>query len=193
MTSEREEIQRRARRRHAATLIAIAVLVPVLILVLHSTILRGSDQSSHATRSDGGWAAVVGTLIAIVIIGGATALLIRRGWRKPASLFATPLAAGLPRRQRRSARRNIRRGTPSPDPTQRAVERETATHMVQTSRVTIAIFAVFFVLELVEALASKSAGARTFFTAAAVVFVAMLALSLIQLRGARVYLAKLPE
>ncbi|NYJ75622.1 hypothetical protein [Allobranchiibius huperziae] len=132
-------------------------------------------------------------IVVILFVCGFTFLVIRRGRRTPSSLFAPPLVAGLPRRQRRSAMRNIRRGTPSSDPTQAQVEREVAQTTVRSRRRTLVIFGIFLVLELVEAVTRRTTPARIFFAAAAVLFAFFLVMTLLQLRGARTYLANTPE
>ncbi|MBO1756895.1 hypothetical protein [Allobranchiibius sp. CTAmp26] len=174
-------------------MVVIAILVPVVVLVLNSTILRENHHTNSAHHTHPRWVSVIVLIVAILFMCGFTFLVIRRGRRTPNSLFAPPLVAGLPRPQRRSTMRNIRRGTPSSDPTQAQVEREVAQTMVRSRRRTLIIFGIFLILELVESVTRRSTPARIFFAAAAVLFASLLVMTLLQLRGARVYLANTPE
>jgi len=109
--------------------------------------------------------------------------------RNPEGRFAPPILGGLPRGQRRLAGRNVRRATPSDDPTMAAVERETAARAISQARFVAAVFGIAIVGEAFEAVIQHSMPERIFFSVAAVFFLAMLIYSPWSVNRARRYLA----
>ena len=110
------------------------VVVVVAIAVPVAETLGFGSQSRPTHHHVNAAVAIAGTIVPILLGGGVGLLVVRKMMRNPEGRFAPPILAGLPRGQRRLARRNVRRATPSDDPTLAAVERETAARAISQAR-----------------------------------------------------------
>jgi hypothetical protein len=183
--TELEETARRARKRWLITMGAVAVVVAVAVPLLNP-LIEGRPKRVHHHGS------VAGIVVPVVIILIALAVLFvigRKTWRNQ-GMFAAPLIGGLKWRDRRRAVRAVRRGAPSADPHLAEVERVTAERTVRQARLSTVSFLVLLAVEVVEAITQDRTGARIFFSASAVFFLAMFGLLLYTVRGARRYLSR---
>ncbi len=137
-------------------------------------------------------AGVIAIAAVLLVAVGASILFFRRS-AKRGGVFSPPLAAGLPRRQRRQVARAVRRGTPSQDPLLRDVETQTATRALAQTRASLAIFGVAVVGETAVGVFGHHGTAGTiFFLLSAAMFIGLGALQLVMVRGAQRYLAQPP-
>jgi len=183
----REEVVRKARRRWWRTLVLVLVVVAIAVSVANT--LGFGSQSRPTHHHVNAAAAIAGSIVPILLGGGVGLLVVRTMMRNPEGRFAPPIQAGLPRGQRRLAGRNVRRATPSDDPTMAAVERETAARAISQARFVTAVFGFAIVGEAIEAVIQHSMPERIFFSVAAVFFLAMLIYSPRSVNRARRYLA----
>ncbi len=112
------------------------VLVVVVVAIADSVAeTLGFGSQSRPTHHHVNAAAAVAVTSVFTLLGGGVGLLVvRTMMRNPEGRFAPPILGGLPRGQRRLAGRNVRRATPSDDPTMAAVERETAARAISQAR-----------------------------------------------------------
>ena len=112
------------------------MLVVVVVAIADSVAdtLGFGSQSRPAHHHVNAAAAISVSIVPILVGIGVGLLVVRTMMRNPEGRFAPPILAGLPRGQRRLARRNVRRATPSDDPTMAAVERETAAKAISQAR-----------------------------------------------------------
>jgi Trk-type K+ transport system membrane component len=120
--------------------IVVAIAVPLVERVGFSR-HRRSVPHHHVNAA----VVVIVPIVILMIAVGVGFVVLRRMMRNPEGRFAAPIAAGLPRSERRVVGRDIRRGTPSDDPTLAAVERETAARTISRVRFAGAIFGVALV------------------------------------------------
>jgi len=168
----REEVVRKARRRWWRAMVFVVVVVAIADSVAET--LGFGSQSRPAHHHVNAAVAVAVTSVFTLLGGGVGLLVVRKMMRNPEGRFAPPILGGLPRGQRRLARRNVRRATPSDDPTMAAVERETAAKAISQARFVAAVFGFAIVGEAFEAVIQHSMPERIFFSVAAVFFLAML-------------------
>jgi len=185
----REEVERKARRRWWRAMVLVVVVVVVAIAVPVAETLGFGSQSRPAHHHVNAAVAIAVPIVIILLTIGVGLLVVRTMMRNPEGRFAPPILAGLPLGQRRLAGRNVRRATPSDDPTMAAVERETAARAISQARFGTALFGIAFVGEAIEAVVQHSMPERIFFSVAAVFFLALLIYSTWFVNRARRYLA----
>jgi len=182
----REEVVRKARRRWWRPM----VLVVVVTIADSVAETLGFGSQSRPTHHHANAAAAISVpIVPILLTIGVGFLVVRTMMRNPEGRFEPPIQAGLPRGQRRLAGRNVRRATPSDDPTMAAVERETAARAISQARFVAAVFGFAIVGDAIEAVIQQSMPERIFFGVAAVFFLAMLIYSPWFVNRARRYLA----
>ncbi len=167
----------------------VLVVVVVAIAVPVANTLGFGSQSRPAHHHVNAAVAIAASIVPTLLGGGVGLLVARTMMRNPEGRFAPPILVGLPRGQRRLARRNVRRATPSDDPTMAAVERETAARAIGQARFVTAVFGIAIVGEAFEAVIQHSMPERIFFSVAAVFCLAMLIYLTRFVNRARRYLA----
>ena len=167
------------------------MLVVVVVAIADSVAdtLGCGSQSRPAHHHVNAAAAISVPIVPILVGIGVGLLVVRTMMRNPEGRFAPPILGGLPRGQRRLAGRNVRRATPSDDPTMAAVERETAAKAISQARFVTAVFGIAIVGEAIEAVTQHSMPERIFFSVATVFFLALLIYSTLVVNRARRYLA----
>jgi hypothetical protein len=166
----------------------LVVVVGALAVPVVDTLGFGSQ--SRPTHHHGNAAVAIAVPIVIMLSSiGVGLLVVPKMMRNPEGRFAPPILLGLPRRQRRLAGRNVRRATPSDDPTMAAFERETAAKAISQARFVTAVFGIAIVGEAIEAVTQHSMPERIFFSVATVFFLALLIYSTLVVNRARRYLA----
>lgn len=163
--------------------VVVAIAVPVADTLGFGSQSRPTHHHVHAA------VAIVVPIVSILIAIGVARLVVRKMMRNPEGRFAPPILAGLPRRQRRLAGRNVRHATPSDDATMAAVEGETAARAISQARFVTAVFGIAVVGEAIEAVIQHSMPERIIFSVAAVFVLAMLIYSTYFVNRARRYLA----
>jgi len=150
----------------------------------------GFGSQSRPTHHHVNAAVAIAVPIVIILVAiGMGLLVVRTLMHNPEGRFAPPILAGLPRGPRRLAGRNVRRATPSDDPTMAAVERETAAKAISQARFVTAVFGIAIVGEAIEAVTQHSMPERIFFSVAKVFSLAMFIYSTLVVTRARRYLA----
>jgi len=183
----REEVVRKARRRWWRAMVVVVVVVAIAVPVAETL---GFGSQSRPTHHHVNAAAAIAVPIVIILLTiGVGFLVVRNMMRSSEGRFEPPIQAGLPRGQRRLAGRNVRRATPSEDPTMAAVERETAARAISQARFVTVVFGIAIVGEAIEAVIQHSMPERIFFSVAAVFVLALLIYSTLFVNRARRYLA----
>ncbi len=163
--------------------VVVAIAVPVAETL-------GFGSQSRPTHHHVNAAVAISVPSVPILVGiGVGLLVVRTMMRNPEGRFAPPILAGLPRGQRRLAGRNVRRATPSDDPTMAAVERETAARAIGQARIVTAVFGIAIVGDAIEGVIQHSMPERIFFSVAAVFFLAELIYLTWSVNRARRYLA----
>ena len=163
----------------------VVVVVAIAVPVADTLGFGSQSRPTHHHVN----AAVAVSIVFILVGIGVGFLVVRNMMRNSEGRFEPPIQAGLPRGQRRLAGRNVRRATPSDDPTMAAVERETAARAISQARFVTAVFGIAIVGEAFEAVIQHSMPGRIFFGVAAVFCLAMLIYSTWFVNRARRYLA----
>jgi len=183
----REEVVQKARRRWWRAMVLV-VVVSAMAVPVADTLGFGS-QSRPTHHHVNAAVAIAVSIVSILLAIGVGLLVVRKTIGNPEGRFAPPILAGLPRGQRRLAGRNVRRATPSDDPTMAAFERETAARTISQARFITAVFGIAIVGEAMVAVLMNPMPERIFFSVAAVFFLAMLIYSTWFVNRARRYLA----
>ncbi len=166
----------------------LVVVVSAMAVPVADTLGFGS-QSRPTHHHVNAAVAIAVSIVSILLAIGVGLLVVRKTIGNPEGRFAPPILAGLPRGQRRLAGRNVRRATPSDDPTMAAFERETAARTISQARFITAVFGIAIVGEAMVAVLMNPMPERIFFSVAAVFFLAMLIYSTWFVNRARRYLA----
>ncbi|HEU5268739.1 MAG TPA: hypothetical protein VFU36_02360 [Jatrophihabitans sp.] len=175
---------RRRQRRWLATILGGTTIAAVLAGFVISTV-----DHPHAARHHPPAAMIVLTLVALLLVLAAEAVLCYWLVKTGRGLFKAPLALGLPYRDRRVVLKSVRRGTPPPEPTLRAVGLRMAERTIRYRKQTIALYGVFAASQAVNALIPDRPGwLRGLSVWALGMFLCALAYQRVLTAGARRYL-----
>ena len=139
----------------------LVVVVSAMAVPVADTLGFGS-QSRPTHHHVNAAVAIAVSIVSILLAIGVGLLVVRKTIGNPEGRFAPPILAGLPRGQRRLAGRNVRRATPSDDPTMAAFERDTAARTISQARFVTAVFGIAIIGEAIEAVIQNAMPVRLF-------------------------------
>jgi hypothetical protein len=146
-----------------------------------------SKQAHHHLSALG-----VALLVSIlVIVVGLSIYFLRKSWRGN-GWFAAPLAMGLPRAQRRSISRAVRRGVPSQDVAARVIETNLAQKMAASYKWSVIVLPVFTVAAFLAFLLVHD-GTRWYWGSCGIILLASLPTTVWTGRGANKYLVSIEK
>lgn len=180
-----DQVALRAQQRWRWVMASIVAVVAVTVPIWLALFGGNRQQHHHHSTTVTVLIAVIASLVGIVVV----LAMLRFAIRRSQAMFVAPMVGGLPRADRRTANKAIRRGRPSADRTLAAVERATAQQTITQGRASFVVFAVGCGGALVEGLIHHGPVARIFYLAGAVMFVCFAIGQVWLLRAARRYLA----